>query len=232
MKRIHLHPLPLRIWHWTNALLILALIGTGLYLRSQGIASLSPHDTVLMWHETMGYIAVAGILFWFIYNMVNGNIRRHYLLGKGDISGIAAQARYYLHGIFKGGKNPHRPSTENKYNPLQRIAYGGVMFLLLPASAVTGLLFLDISAVREPLLRWGLFGLLDAVHVAAAYLVAVFVISHLYMATLGETFFSHTKTMITGYEEEAEEGVEEGGTESAAIGVIQKGRLPNEETKQ
>ncbi len=40
MKRIYLHPLPLRIWHWANALMVILLIITGIQLRIPGIAAL------------------------------------------------------------------------------------------------------------------------------------------------------------------------------------------------
>ena len=48
MKRVYLHPLPLRIWHWVNALLVLVLLITGIQLRIPGIASLRPQDPALL----------------------------------------------------------------------------------------------------------------------------------------------------------------------------------------
>jgi thiosulfate reductase cytochrome b subunit len=73
---------------------------------------------------------------------------------------------------------------------------------------VTGILFSDISFLRNDLLLWGLAGFVNALHVIGAYLFALYFIIHLYMATLGRTAFSHTKAMITGYEEEPESQVE------------------------
>ena len=67
---------------------------------------------------------------------------------------------------------------------------------------VTGILFSDISFFRSYLLLWSLAGYVNAVHVIGAYLIALYLIVHFYMATLGRTAFSHTKAMITGYEEE------------------------------
>jgi len=46
---------------------------------------------------------------------------------------------------------------------------------------------------------------LDATHVIIAYMFALYLIVHIYMATLGRTAFSHIKAMIVGYEEEPEE---------------------------
>ena len=69
---------------------------------------------------------------------------------------------------------------------------------------VTGILFSDISFFRNYLLLWSLAGLVNALHVISAYAIALYLIVHLYLATLGRTIFAHTKAMITGYEEEPE----------------------------
>jgi thiosulfate reductase cytochrome b subunit len=73
---------------------------------------------------------------------------------------------------------------------------------------VTGILFSDISFFRNYLLLWNLAGYVNAVHIIGAYLFALYLIVHLYMATLGRTAFSHTKAMITGYGEEPESQTE------------------------
>jgi len=70
---------------------------------------------------------------------------------------------------------------------------------------VTGILFSDIAFFRNYLLLWDLAGYVNALHVIGAYLIALYLIVHLYMATLGRTAFTHTKAMITGYEEGPED---------------------------
>jgi thiosulfate reductase cytochrome b subunit len=67
---------------------------------------------------------------------------------------------------------------------------------------VTGILFSDILFFRQYILSWNVAGLINAVHVIGAYVFLLYLITHLYMATLGRTAFAHTKAMITGYEEE------------------------------
>jgi len=205
MKRTYLHPLSLRIWHWLNAFIVIMLIVTGLYLRLHGIAALKPHDPVLLWHKGMGLAMIIATLFWFIYNISSGNLWRHYGIKSGDLRGMFVQARFYLFSIFTGGENPFQTSAAVKYNPLQKIAYDAVMFIFLPVQAVTGLLFMDITPLRDYLLSVNLIGFLGAVHVLFAYLMVLYLIVHLYMATLGETVFSHTKAMIVGYEEQGHE---------------------------
>ena len=201
MTRTYLHPLPLKIWHWLNALIVIMLIMTGLYLRLHGIAALKPQDQVLLWHKAMGVVMIIVMLIWFIYNIYRGNLKRHYGIKKKDIKGIFVQARFYLFSILTGGENPFQPSADDKYNPLQKIAYDTVMFIFLPAQAVTGLFFMEIPPLRDYLLSVNLSGFLGAIHVTFAYLLVLYLIVHLYMATLGETFFFHTKAMIVGYKE-------------------------------
>jgi len=201
MKPPCLHPLPLRIWHWTNAFIVVALIATGLHLRLQGIAALKPHDPVLTWHRYAGYAMIAAMAFWLIYTLTSRNMRSQYGIRQKDFLNIFPQLRFYLFSIFTGVENPFKASVGNKYNPLQKMAYGTLMFFFLPAQALTGLLFMDIPVVRPYLLSKNLIGPLDAIHVTLTYLLILYVTAHLYMATLGTTFLSHTKAMITGYED-------------------------------
>ena len=84
---------------------------------------------------------------------------------------------------------------------------------------VTGILFSDILFLRTYVLLWNLAGLINALHVIGAYLIALYLIVHLYMATLGRTAFTHTKAMITGYEEEAEDPGERAVPSEGALSV-------------
>ncbi len=210
MNRPYLHPPALRIWHWLNAVIVMALIMTGLYLRFHGIAALTPHDQALLWHKGLGLALIPVSIFWFVYSVESGNLRRHYGIKRGDLRGMAVQARYYLGAIFTGGANPFPATPEAKFNPLQKIAYNAVMFIMLPIQIVTGLLFMNIPPLRNRLLAGELIGFLGAVHTLCSYLLILYLNVHLYMATLGETFFSHTRAMITGYEETEQTPGQEG----------------------
>ena len=127
MKKIFLHPFPLRIWHWTNALVVIVLLITGIQIRVPGIASLRPQDPALLIHKYAGWAMVVSWVFWALYSLVSGNLKRHYLFRKKDLGRVFKQARFYLFSIFKGEENPFRPTPEDKFNPLQKLAYGAVM---------------------------------------------------------------------------------------------------------
>jgi thiosulfate reductase cytochrome b subunit len=212
MKRIYLHPLPLRIWHWANALMVMLLIITGIRLRIPGIASLHSNDPDLLVHRYVGWAMAASWVYWLGYSLISGNLSRHYAIRRQDFKGIIRQVKFYLISMFRGEENPFRPSPNEKFNPLQKLAYSDMMFIFAPLLAVTGLLFSNVLFIRKYILLWNLVGVLDAIHVIGAYVFALFLVVHVYMATLGETAFSHIKAMIVGYEQEPDQ-TEEGGAQ-------------------
>ena len=211
MKKTYLHPLPLRIWHWVNALLVILLIITGVQLRISGVPSLGPRHPALWLHRYAGWAMVASCVFWLVYSLASRNLSRQYAFRARDFKGMFAQAKFYLISIFKGEGNPFRPSPEEKFNPLQKLAYGSIMFFFAPILAITGLLCSDIQFLRKYILLWEIVGVVNALHVLAAYVFVLYLVVHLYMATLGRTTFAHIKAMIVGYEEEADEPIQEVG---------------------
>ena len=211
MKRIYLHPLPLRIWHWVNALLVILLIITGIQLRISGVPSLGPRHPALWVHKYAGWAMAASCVFWIVYSLVSRNLSRQYAVRRRDLKGIFRQAKFYLISIFQGEENPFRATSEEKFNPLQKLAYGAIMCIFTPILVVTGLLFTDIFFFRKYILLWDVVGVLNAIHVMGAYVFALYLVVHIYMATLGRTASSHLKAMIVGYEEEADEPGEEVG---------------------
>ncbi len=205
MKKIHLHPLTLRIWHWANALMVILLLITGIELRIPGVAALPVNSPALLVHRYTGWSMAISFLFWFVYSLMSGNLSRHYRIRRGDLRGIFRQTKFYLFSIFRGKENPFHASPGERFNPLQKIAYGTVMCVLTPIVVVTGLFFSDTLFFRKYLLLLNAMKALDAIHVMVAYLFALYLIIHLYMATLGRKASSHIRAMVLGYEEEPDE---------------------------
>jgi len=56
MKKIYLHPLPVRIWHWSNAFLIIMLMLTGIQLRIPDIVPFPQYGVVVALHKYLGYL--------------------------------------------------------------------------------------------------------------------------------------------------------------------------------
>jgi thiosulfate reductase cytochrome b subunit len=203
------------MWHWANALMAIILIITGIQIRIAGMPSLRPQDPALWIHKYAGWAMAISWVFWLVYSLVTNNLSRHYTIRRRDFRGIFRQARFYLISIFKGEENPFRPSPDEKFQPLQKVAYGSIMGIFAPLLVVTGVLFSDILFIRKYVLLWDIAGAANALHVAGAYVFVLYLIIHLYMATLGPTTFSHIKAMIVGYEEESVEG--EGGGRKEAV---------------
>ncbi len=201
MKRVHLHPLPLRIWHWANALMVILLIITGVELRIPGVAALPINSPALRVHRFLGWSMTFSYLFWFVYGLMSGNLSRHYVMRRGDLKGIFRQVKFYLFSIFRGEENPFRASLDERFNPLQKLAYGTVMCVLTPIIVVTGLFFGDILFFRKYILLWNAMKGVDAIHVMVAYMFVLYLIVHIYLATSGRKATSHIKAMIVGYEE-------------------------------
>lgn len=201
MSKTYLHPLPLRIWHWINASIIIALILTGIQLRMPFIQIYPDYRNVVVVHKYLGYAMSVSFLFWFFYYLFTGGFKKHYFIHLKDIKAMPGQALYYMIYIFKGGENPFKPSPDNKFNPMQRLTYSLVMFIFTPVIIFTGILFGDILYFFAWIKFLGGLRIIDAIHVSVAYFFIFYLIVHIYMATLGPKLVSHIKAMISGYEE-------------------------------
>jgi thiosulfate reductase cytochrome b subunit len=197
IKKTSLYPLPIRIWHWTNTLLFIALIMTGIQLRAPGFSVFSQYRTATALHGYAGVVCVLSFLFWFFYTIFTGSMK-HYLPHGKDLRAIPQQVAFYVFFVFKGRPNPFSASEKEKFNVLQKIAYGTVMFVLFPIIIITGIMFNNILVFSQFINAIGGLRILDAVHVAAGYFFVIFLIIHMYMATLGKTATSYLKSMITG----------------------------------
>jgi thiosulfate reductase cytochrome b subunit len=204
MKRIYLHPLPLRIWHWLNAVTVILLLLTGFQYRIPDLANLLPRNFSLELHRWAGIAMTVLWAFWLIYGLASGALRRDYTIRRSDPGGIAGQMKYYLISIFKGEENPFQTTTEVRFNPLQKLAYFFIMGMIVPIMIITGLLYLNAFSIGGHLLFVGAIKVMVALHVAGLYVFAAFLVIHIYMATLGATVFSHIKAMIVGYEERSD----------------------------
>jgi thiosulfate reductase cytochrome b subunit len=133
-------------------------------------------------------------MFW---HVTTGEWRQYIPTRKG----LFAVLHYYLVGTFTGAEHPYRKTSKAKHNPLQRLAYLFFKLVVSPVIWASGLLYLfynDWPATLSGLLALEWVAL---VHTAAAFAMLVFIIAHVYMATMGRTLTSLIRPMITGYEE-------------------------------
>lgn len=132
-QRAQLHPLPIRIMHWTNAISMLLLIfsGWGIYndevifgaLHFPGWMTLGAGpEGALQWHFfAMWFLMLNGIAY-AAYGFWTGRFRR--MLLPVRIADIIAELKMVL-----AFKLAHDDIT--KYNPVQKLLYLGVMAVIV-----------------------------------------------------------------------------------------------------
>jgi len=144
MKKIYLHPLPVRVWHWINAIGFIILILTGVQIRFVDQVGLMSFETAVQIHSWLGFILLANYFIWFVYYIFTGKFFKIYIPPFWKpvefIKSCIRQAKYYAYGIMIGDENPHHPVPENKFNPLQQISYLFIMAVLIPVQIITGLM--------------------------------------------------------------------------------------------
>lgn len=205
-RKIFLHAMPVRIWHWTNAVSFIVLIVTGLQIRYREAMHLMSFEGAVDIHNIFGFILIFNFFIWLVYYLVTGKIKIYIppLNPKKFVLASIKQARYYGFGIFMGEENPHHPSPEHKFNSMQQAAYLMIMVCLIPLQMISGLLLWDIKKFAPWIALFGGVAIVDAMHVLLFFFFTSFLFVHVYLATLGHTPLAHIKAMFTGYEETEE----------------------------
>ncbi|MGC8658715.1 MAG: cytochrome b/b6 domain-containing protein [Desulfomonilaceae bacterium] len=204
-EKIYLHPLFERIWHWFQALCIIMLVITGTMIHWPEAFNGRFHWSVNV-HNWFGWAAVISWVAWFIYVIISGRIK-HYIPKKGEIpGGMIRQAKFYGYGIFKHEPHPYAPTEDNKFNPLQKIAYLQFQLLLMPLLLITGILYMYPESFEGIIGSIGGLWVLALIHYALGAVFAAFLVAHLYLATTGETIGENFKAMIFGYGVKEENG--------------------------
>jgi thiosulfate reductase cytochrome b subunit len=212
MQRIYIHQLPVRIWHWINAVGCVLLVLSGIQIRYVGLINVVPFRIVVAVHSWIGFVIIANFFVWLLFYLFSDKIRVYHpeLNPIEFFRGCMRQAIYYGYGIFKGAPNPFHMSKYRKFNPLQSITYQIIMLLLFPIQCVTGILLWDLTRFSRTVAFFGGVRVVDTVHVLIFIVFVAYIPFHAYLATLGRTPMEHFKAMFTGYEEvDEKESVDE-----------------------
>lgn len=203
-NRIYLHPLTERGWHWAHALAVIVLAITGVQIHWAGQVNWFPLKTAMNIHNFFGTMLVLDFLLWLFYNLFSKRIK-HYIPTKFDLtSGALIQGKFYGIGIFQGKPHPFAPTEDNKFNPMQKISYFGLMAFLVPLLLATGILYMFPVRFAGIIQDIGGMTVLGLAHTAIAFIIVSFVIVHIYLTTTGHTIFEEIMTMITGWKETGE----------------------------
>lgn len=194
-QRIYIFKRFERFWHWSQAALIMFMMLTGFEVH--GTYSLLGWGKAAQLHTTAAWALVGLWVFAIFWHFTTGEWKQYIpTLEKVDV-----MLKYYVTGIFTDAPHPFRTTPLIKHNPLQRLAYLFVKLLINPLIWISGfgyLFYRELGAI-------GLDGLplapIAIAHTAAAFLMLIFFIAHVYLTTAGHTPTAHIKAMITGYEE-------------------------------
>ena len=204
MKR---HALSTRLWHWLNLWCVVVLFMSGLNIsnahprlywgewgfaadqawlhlpRYPGWMTIPGHYSLAearLWHFLAAWPFVLALLGFLIAAIVKGHIRRDLVVRRAEWRWTAIKADIDAHLRLDFA---HEGS---KFNFLQKLAYGVVIFVMLPVMIASGITLspamnanwpwlLDLFGGRQSarsihfLLAWGLFGFL-VLHVALVLL--------------------------------------------------------------
>lgn len=215
------HRLSTRIWHWVNAITIFVMLMSGLMIfnahprlywgqfganfdqawleleRFPGWATIpSTYNLSLarQWHLAFAWILAFGLLFYFIRSVWNGHFRQDVALSKAEV------APAHLWDDIKKHARLDFHSEDARYNPLQKITYSLVLFIILPTLILTGLTMSPGMNAAWPWLV-ELFGgrqSARSIHFICAGAIAGFIIVHLALVVLAGPI-NEIRSMITGW---------------------------------
>lgn len=178
-----IHPLPVRICHWVNAIAIFIMIFSGwrIYNASPLFAFSFPqewtlggwHAGAIQWHFAAMWLLAANGLCYMLYGVLTGHYRKSFF--PLTIAALLREAANLLRG-----KLSHESGV---YNPMQKSAYIGVL-LMAVAIVLSGL------AIWKPVQLWWLAAAMGGyegarlVHFAAMAGIAGFVVIHVVMVAI------------------------------------------------
>ncbi|HTM70945.1 MAG TPA: cytochrome b/b6 domain-containing protein [Luteimonas sp.] len=214
------HRAPLRWMHWINVLCLFVLVGSGLQVLNAhpalywGQVSDFAHPLVAFrdgipgwmtipgyrslamgrrWHFFFAWLWVINGACYLAWSLASRHLRDELAMRRRDWRGIARLIGDHLRFRHPVGEDALR------YNPLQKLAYLGVVFVLAPLAILTGL---SMSPQMDSLLGpWLQF--IDgrqsarALHFAAMALFVLFFVVHVLMVVYAGPL-NHLRSMLTG----------------------------------
>ena len=214
------HRAPLRWMHWINALCLLALVGSGLQVFNAhpalywgqasdfarpllavrgGMpdwATIPGYQSLAMgrrWHFFFAWLWVVNAACYLAWSLACGHLRDDLAMRRADWRGIARSIGDHLRFRHPLGDEALR------YNPLQKLAYLGVVFAVAPLAILTGL---SMSPQMDSLLG-GWLHLIDGrqsartLHFVAMALFVLFFVVHVLMVVYAGPV-NHLRSMLSG----------------------------------
>ncbi len=196
MKKVYLYKGFERLWHCLQAISIIMLILTGFEIH--GNWHIFGFQKAHKLHVFFGWLLAVLIVFAIFWMITIGQWKMY--VTRINFEEMKETLRYYMSGIFKGEPHPGKKTPEDKFNPLQKITYFVIIFLLVPYQVIMGILYYFYNDLPKIGIHVSLV-VIATLHVIGAFLFFAFLIAHIYLGTTGHTVFSYIKGIITGWEE-------------------------------
>ena len=180
-----LHPLPLRIMHWLNAVAMFIMIGSGWKIYQDEVLFGWLHfpdwmtigggpEGALQWHFLGMWILTFNGLAYIIYGIATGRFRRK--LFPIRIGELIATIRDALHFRLKHDDITH-------YNMVQRILYVGIILVAI-VQVLSGLAIWKPVQFSELAALFGSFQTARLIHFLCMAAIVGFVVVHVALALL------------------------------------------------
>ena len=201
-QRVYMYDAYERFWHWLQTTAILLLLFTGLIIHKPDTFGIFTFPNVVLVHNVLAAVLVINAAFSLFWHLVKGEIRQYIPRPYGFFDQAIVQAKYYMQGIMTGEAHPFAKTKQHKLNPLQQVTYFGLLNVLLPLQILTGALMWGVQIYPQATALMGGLPYLAPTHTLVAWLLASFVVGHVYLTTTaGVTATTDIKAMVTGWED-------------------------------
>ena len=151
--------------------------------------------TARSWHFFFAWVLIVNGLVYLAYGLATGHIRKDLLPRRGEL-----RPANIIHDVVQHARLRFpRGEDARRYHILQKLAYGGVVLVLVPLVIITGLgmspginaawpFILDLAGGRSSA---------RSLHWIAANLILVFIVVHLLMVVLAGPY-NEVRSLITG----------------------------------
>lgn len=221
-KLVFRHRLSTRLWHWVNVVALTVMFMSGLMIfnahprlywghyggaatdvawlelpRFPGWITIPGEYSLALgrlWHFGFAWIFAFGFLAYLLWSLFNGHFRKDVALSTTEV------APSHLWADIKKHAKLDFHSDDARYNPLQKITYSLVLFVLIPLAILTGL---TMSPGMNAALPWlvDLFGgrqSARSLHFIAAFGFVAFVILHVTLVILAGPI-NELRSMTSGW---------------------------------
>lgn len=200
-KSVYMYERYERFWHWLQAFSIVMLVLTGLIIHRPDMFGAFDFKYVVIVHNSFAFILFANFFMSLFWHLVTGEVKQYIPRPAGFFEDMFIQIKFYISGIFRGEPHPFEKQRQVKLNPLQRITYFGLLVVLLPLQMLTGLVMFAFQQWDGFAAIFGGLYYVSVFHTLLAWLLASFIVGHIYLTTTGATPIEAMKAMVVGWEE-------------------------------